>query len=297
MRTMRPRLPRVVGRNLLVQRQGLVELVRIQQILRQPPHQPRIVRRDFHRALERRRGVLVIARLLVGAGQRRQGVFVGTFIGGRLQLLDGPLRIAQVRIQHRQARERVFVIRIRLDRRVISLLRLHRIVRSAVQPSQHHPAFHVLGILLGDLLVLLDGRTQGVLVDPPVRRVPQRAHVDAAQHAARLQVIGILLQQLLGLRHGVAQLAGLYVEIRQLFEDDAGSRIELQRLLVMLNGPGNVVVLGPLQLRQPLVEPSHGKVVIGAGLVIRRDAGLIRSLRGLRKSGATHRNGEQKRFG
>lgn len=74
-------------------------------------------------------------------------------------------------------------------------------------------------------------------------------------------------------------------------------RIEFEGLLEVLHGLRDVVVLGPFQFRQPLVEPPHGKVVVGAGPVVRRAVGFNGSLRGLRESGATHCKDDQKRFG
>jgi len=60
------------------------------------------------------------------------------------------------------------------------------------------PRLDVAGLLFEDLLVLLDGPSQQVLVHAPLRGIRQVAAVDPPQQAPHLEVFRIALQDRLG---------------------------------------------------------------------------------------------------
>ena len=198
-------------------------------------------------------------------------MLIGILLAGRLQHLDGALVIAQVGVHHPQAGKRVFVVGLSLERLPEGILLFRSLGRSTIETPQNHPTLGVLGLLRGDDLVLLDSLLQVVFVDAAILRISgDHPKVDPRQHPPRVQIIGILLEYFFGLRNGIPQMIGLDVQIRQLFENDAGRRVHFQRFLVVLNGLAQVVGFVAISLRQFRIHPAHGKVVVSAGFFIRR---------------------------
>ena len=96
------------------------------------------------------------------------------------------------------------------------------------------------------------------------------------------------------LRHRVAQVVRLNVQVRQLFENHARARIQLERLLVVLNRLSQVFRFVAVCLSQLRVNAAHGEVVVRAGFVV----GRFRSFgRGLSQHETTQGDDEQQRFG
>ena len=123
---------------------------------------------------------------------------------------------------------------------------------------------------------MLDRLLDHLLVDLALLRIADGARVNAAQHAPRRQILRILPEHFLGFGHSRFQLVALDVQIRKLLEHKRSRRIELQRLLVVIDRLGVVIAAIPVRSRLLGIVVAHGEVVVGPGFIgsARRRLGL-----------------------
>ena len=174
----------------------------------------------------------------------------------------------------------------------IGLFGFHRIAGGAIQAAQRQPAFDILGIFGGDLLILFGGRAQHLFVDFALLRVADHAGINAAEDAAGIQVVGLMLQDLLSFGDGIFQPAALDVQIGQFFEQEAGPRIELQRLFVVIDGFADVFAAISVYAGQFGVQVAHREIIVSRGLIDRLRGGRCGSAQRTGKPTGRARNSD-----
>ena len=142
-----------------------------------------------------------------------------------------------------------------------------------LQAAQHDPAIDILGIGLGDFLVLLDGLLHHVGIDLIVLRITDQMGVDARQKAARIQIVGVLLESVFGVQHRFAQPAGLDIQIGKFLGDERRAGIGFQCGAITLRRLTEVFATIAVGRRQFRVQVSKRIIVVGRCFVdLRRRA-------------------------
>jgi hypothetical protein len=141
-----------------------------------------------------------------------------------------------------------------------------QIVVQAVQAPEKQVVVHAVGLQADDLLILLDRQFQNALGTAARLHVAERAQINPSQQAAGFKIVGIALDDVLRLDHGVANAAGLGIELGESGGQVRGSRIGINGGAVFLDRlirQFAAAVRGHLFL----VHVREGKVVVGGGAV------------------------------
>ena len=208
------------------------------------------------------RGALVVLHLVVGNGQCRQRPQAGAFLGNPLQQQAGVRVVAQVPVYHRQTGQRFFTIRIEFESLLICLLGSRGVGRQFLQPAEHQPVFEIVRSLLADLLVLLDGRAQHLLIHPLLLALADPGGVEPGQNPARVQVVGVPLQHILELGDRNPRLARLQIQVGQFLREVRRGGVFAHRQFVILDRLAEILAAPAVCRRQFRVHvPQRGVVV------------------------------------
>jgi len=78
---------------------------------------------------------------------------------------------------------------------------------------------NVLGVLLGDLAILLNCLLEHLFIDAVGLLVADQPGIDPPQNSAGIQVFRIRLQSFFGIADCLAQATGLYIKFRELLAE------------------------------------------------------------------------------
>ncbi len=182
-----------------------------QQILGQRQLQLRIAGLLIERAAKHFRGQRIVFQLLVDIGQAGEAAGVGVLVGHFAQHVGRGLVVAQIGIHGGQAGHGVFIVGVQFQRLLISGHRFGGVHERLLQTAQHDPTLDILGIGLGDLLVLLNGLLHHFGIDLVGLRIADQVGIDARQQPARVQIVGVLFECVFSVQHRLAQPSGLDV--------------------------------------------------------------------------------------
>ena len=144
------------------------------------------------------------------------------------------------------------------------------VVVEAVELAEQKPGLQIVGLQLGDDLVLLDGGLEDV-AGLLALAVAERAQVDAAEEHVSFDVVRVLVDLVLRGGDGLADAAQAKVEVGDAVLKDAGVGVGVERQLVLLDGlRGKILtaVAGGLlfiELGKTIVVVSGGVVHGGRG--------------------------------
>ena len=89
-------------------------------------------------------------------------------------------RVAHLRINHGQARQRLFVVGFLVERLLISFLGVRRVMIDPLEASELQPALDILRLFFRDLLILLDGVPDHFIIHAPLLRITDEARINVA---------------------------------------------------------------------------------------------------------------------
>ena len=232
---------------ILVLLQRVVELIVVEQRLRQRIHGLQIAGLHILRALIRRDRVLGLLHLVVQRAQRELHLRRAPIHGNRLNRLRRMLQIAALGVEPRQVQHHVFGFGFDRLGRLELRFRFFGLVLDGVKLPQHHVIFHALRLQGHNLLELRNRLVQHLVLRIALRvagrrgssarlfALAQLAKVNPAQQFVRVNVVGRALQQRPRRHLGIVHAAHAEIEIGEIVGQFRRIGIGVERQLVLLD--------------------------------------------------------------
>ncbi len=204
------------------------------------------------------------------------------------------LQVALLAIEAGEIEHHLFGVGIDGLRGLELLFRVRGVVVDVVELTEQQAVFDAVGFKADDLDVLGDGELEHFVGRSAVLHVAERAQIDAAEELVRVEAVGVFLQQILRGVDGVADAAGLEIELGQPVVEVLGFGIGVQSQLVLFNGTGGVfgAAVGGRHL---LIAVSQRVVIVSRGAVRGGGGCAVVRLRGWCGGGLRERQGAQER--
>ncbi len=189
---------------------------------------------------------------------------MGLLVGHLLQYFERALVVSEAAVDHGQAGHGLFVSRLQFENFLKGLLGFQGVLGDLVETAEQQPTVDVFRVLLDDRSILLDGQLDHLLVDAAgAILAADQNEIDPAEQTTRVQGLRVLLQPVLQFGNGFGASPRLKIEARQFVVEHGGGGVRFDRLLVEVDGAGDVLAAVAVGGGQFAIEMPHGVVVVG----------------------------------